>query len=184
MMLLDYFNGTKPSRELEFEVWREVNMIGVPGCDPFSLALALHRRGLKVRIFAENSFDIKGSQVKQLQKLFGKEAPDLLKFAVTQSMKKVRREKMDWERRMAAKNEISEALQDGVVPAIMLLMHEAPHWILLEGESKDGYLFNDPYYEGGGQRKKISYPKFEGCLQAMQRGIRINPCALFVSSAV
>ncbi len=183
VMLLDHFNGTKPSRELEFEVWREVNMIGVPGCDPFSLGLALDRRGLDVKIFAENAFDIKGPQVKRLEKLFGKEAPDLLLFAVNQSMKRVNKEKLEWEKRAPTRREVSEALMDGVVPAYMLMMHEAPHWILIEGEGKGGYVINDPYYEdGGGPGRKISYQRFEECLQAMKVGMKINPGALFVSS--
>ncbi len=182
LMLLDHFNGTRPSRELEFEIWREVNMIGVPGCDPFSLALALNGRGLKVKIFAEGAFEIKGPRVKVVQKLFGKQAPELLQFAVSHSMKRVREEKLDWERRLPSRSEVSEALRDGVVPAFMLMMHEAPHWILIEGEKKGGYLINDPYYEGGGRGKRISYQRFDGCLQAMQTQMRISPGALFVSA--
>ncbi len=184
VMLLDHFNGTKPSRELEFEVWREVNMIGVPGCDPFSLALALNRRGLGVKIFAENAFDIKGPQVKRLEKLFGKQAPELLQFAVAQSMKKVQKEKLEWVKRPPTRREVSEALEDKIVPVYMLMMHEAPHWIIIEGEGKGGYVINDPYYEdGGGPGRKISYVRFEGCLQAMQMAMKISPGAVFVSSS-
>lgn len=184
LMLLDHFNGTKPSRELEFEVWREVNMIGVPGCDPFSLALALNRRGLGVKIFAENAFDIKGPQVKRLQKLFGEQAPELLQFAVGQSMKKVKKEKLDWVKRSPTRREVSEALKDKIVPAIMLMMHEAPHWILIEGEGKGGYVINDPYFEdGAGPGRKISYGRFEGCLRALKVGMKISPGAVFVSSS-
>ncbi len=156
-------------------------MIGVPGCDPFSLALALNRRGLDVKIFAESAFDLKGPGVKAVQKMFGKQAPELLKFAVSYSMKRVRREKLEWEKRLPTRREVSDALKDGVVPAFMLLMHEAPHWILIEGEGKGGYVVDDPYYEGGGPRKKISYQRFEGCLQGLQVGMRISPAALFVS---
>ncbi len=182
LMLLDHFNGTKPSRELEFEVWREVNMIGVPGCDPFSLALALSKRGLDVKIFAESAFDLNGPGVKVVQKMFGKQAPELLQFAVSHSMKMVRKDKLEWEKRLPTRREVSEALKNRVVPAFMLLMHEAPHWILIEGEGKDGYLINDPYYEGGGRGKKISYRRFEGCLRGLQVGMRLSPGALFVSS--
>ncbi len=182
IMLLDHFNGMKPSRELEFEIWREVNMIGVPGCDPFSLALALDRRGLEVKIFARGSFEIKGPRVKLLQKLFGKQAPELLQFAVSQSLKRVRKEKLEWEKRPPTRREVSDALKDKVVPAFMLWMHEAPHWILIEGERKGGYLINDPYYEGGGRGKRISYQRFDGSLEAMQMRMRISPGALFVSS--
>ncbi len=182
LMLLDHFNGTKPSRELEFEVWREVNMIGVPGCDPFSLALALNKRGLDVKIFAESAFDLKGPGVKAVQKIFGKQAPELLQFAVMQSMKRMRKEKLEWEKRLPTRREVSEALRDKVVPAFMLLMHEAPHWILIEGESRGGYLINDPYFEGGGRGKKIAYSRFEGFLRGLKVGMRISPGALFVSS--
>ena len=182
LMLLDHFNGTKPSRELKFEVWREVNMIGIPGCDPFSLALALDRRGLDVKIFAKDAFDLKGPLVKVVEKMFGKQAPELLQFAVLHSMAKVRKEKLDWEKRLPTRSEISAALRDKVVPAYMLLMHEAPHWILIEGAGKGGYLITAPYYEGGGPGKKVSYGRFEGFLQGLQAGMRISPGALFVSS--
>ena len=184
VMLLDHFNGTKPSRELEFEVWREVNMIGVPGCDPFSLALALNRRGLGVKIFADDAFDFKAPQVKVVQKMFGKQAIELLEFAISQSMKAVKKEKLEWEKRIPTKKEVSEALREKSVPAFMLMMHEAPHWILIEGEGKAGYVINDPYYEDrGGPGRKISYGKFDGCVRAMKAGMKVSPGAIFVSSS-
>ncbi len=74
-------------------------------------------------------------------------------------------------------------MKDGIVPAFMLMMHEAPHWILIEDENTNGYVINDPYYEdGGGPGKRISYQRFVGCLQAMKTGMKVSPGALFVSS--
>lgn len=49
----------RPDRALEVELWREATTIigpsGPGGCDPYGLALAAHRRGLRVEIFMSSA---------------------------------------------------------------------------------------------------------------------------------
>lgn len=178
-MLLRYFNGPKSSRELEFEIWREVNLVGVPGCDPYSLALALYRRGLAARIF------VKGETMpdrKLIERRFGKGSAELTRFALNQSMKKVRELGLEIIKRLPSTKEIRDALKSNTVPVFMVYMHSAPHWIVIKGVYRGGYVINDPYHARGGKNIRLSLKKFEQAANNLKKRVRINPNCFFVWS--
>ncbi|MFQ5762525.1 MAG: peptidase C39 family protein, partial [Candidatus Bathyarchaeia archaeon] len=142
LMVLEYFDGIRVSRELEFEVWREVNLIGVPGCDCYGLALALHRMGLGVRIFVEGR--IMSNSLKIIERRFGKGSAELTRFALDHFLDKSVKLGLRVDRMLPSNSEVIDALKSNMVPVFMVYMHSAPHWVVVKGLYRGGYVINDP----------------------------------------
>lgn len=177
LMLLQHFNHCKASRELEFEIWREVNLIGVPGCDSYSLALGLSKRGLGVRIFVEGELMPDRTLI---ERRFGEGSAKLTLFALKHAIKRCIELGLPVEKRLPTGEEIVDALKNGVVPVFMVYMHGAPHWIVVKGTYRNGYVVSDPYYTGGGSDVNITLKRFENSIENLKLKTKINPNCLFV----
>ena len=56
LMVMKHFDrDLEIGRELEFEVWRQCNMIGIKGADPFGLSVPLIDSGYDVRLITQRS---------------------------------------------------------------------------------------------------------------------------------
>lgn len=139
-----------PRRQDEIALWREATTIYAPagpgGCDPFGLAVAALKRGLRATVYLSTpdpvllnraSSDDRREVMRFVQEEFRREAVEL---GAT----------VHW--RAFALEEIGAALDEGAL-AILLIdedhMHVegAPHWVLAHGRSGDAWLVNDPWID-------------------------------------
>jgi len=57
---MKHFNpALEINRQLEFEVWRQCNMIGIKGADPYGLSVPLLDAGYEVRLITQRRTVVK-----------------------------------------------------------------------------------------------------------------------------
>ena len=139
-----------PDRALEVELWREATTIigpsGPGGCDPYGLALAAHRRGLRVEIFMSSAEPI------FLDRASSEERRGLMSFVQAGFRREAEAASLPIETRAFAVEEIRQALDRGF-SALVLIDHApmmgdtCPHWVLVHGHGDGVYFLNDPWIE-------------------------------------
>jgi len=140
----------RPDRALEVELWREATTIigpsGPGGCDPYGLALAAHRRGLRVEIFMSSAEPI------FLDRASSQERRGLMSFVQAGFRREAEAASLPIEARVFAVEEIGQALDRGF-SALVLIDHApmmgdtCPHWVLVHGHGDGVYFLNDPWIE-------------------------------------
>ena len=140
----------RPDRALEVELWREATTIigpsGPGGCDPYGLALAAHRRGLRVEVFmscAEPIF---------LDRASSEERRGLMSFVQAGFKREAEAASLPIDERAFAIEEIGQALDRGFLPLVLIdqavmMGHTCPHWVLVHGHGDGVYFVNDPWIE-------------------------------------
>ena len=75
LMVMKHFHPRlRLGRELEFEVWRQCNMIGIKGADPYGLSIPLSDAGYKVHLTTQYRGIVKYRPWKRrLRRLFSRE---------------------------------------------------------------------------------------------------------------
>lgn len=142
--------STAPDRSLELRLWREATTIfmtsGLGGCEPYGMAVALAKRGLRVelRLSREGPFfldgvrsDEKRTVMRLTQEEFRKEASEL---GVPVRIEPI------------SDRGLTEAFDDGAIAIVLvsgyrMFAKKAPHWLLAHGHD-DGHVFvHDPWVE-------------------------------------
>lgn len=139
-----------PDRALEVELWREATTIigpsGPGGCDPYGLALAAHRRGLRVEIFMSSAEPI------FLDRASSEERRGLMSFVQAGFKRQAEAASLSNEPRAFAVEEIGQALDRGLLALVLIdqapmMGHTCPHWVLVHGHVDGLYFLNDPWIE-------------------------------------
>lgn len=140
----------RPDRALEIELWREATTIigpsGPGGCDPFGLALAAHRRGLRAEIFMSSAEPI------LLDRAASEERRDLMSFVQTGFKREAEAASLPIAPRAFATEEIGRALDRGLLALVLIdqapmMGYTCPHWVLVHGHGDGFYFLNDPWIE-------------------------------------
>jgi ribosomal protein S18 acetylase RimI-like enzyme len=142
--------GLRPDRALEIELWREATTIigpsGPGGCDPYGLALAAHRRGLRVEVFMSSAEPI------FLDRAASEERRGLMSFVQAGFKRDVEAVSLPIEPRAFAVEEITQALDRGLLALVLIdqapmMGYTCPHWVLVHGHGGGLYFLNDPWIE-------------------------------------
>ena len=140
----------RPDRALEVELWREATTIigpsGPGGCDPYGLALAAHRRGLRVEVFMSTADPI------FLDRAASEERRGLMSFVQAGFKRDVEAASVPIEPRAFAVEEIGQALDRGLLALVLIdqapmMGYTCPHWVLVHGHGGGVYFLNDPWIE-------------------------------------
>ncbi|QND57612.1 peptidase C39 family protein [Mesorhizobium huakuii] len=140
----------RPDRALEVELWREATTIigpsGPGGCDPYGLALAAHRRGLRVKMFMSSAEPI------FLDRAASEERRGLMRFVQAGFKHEAEAASLPIEPRAFAIEEIGHALDRGFLALVLIdqavmMGHICPHWVLVHGYGDGVYFLNDPWIE-------------------------------------
>ncbi|WP_095202612.1 peptidase C39 family protein [Mesorhizobium carmichaelinearum] len=140
----------RPDRALEVELWREATTIigpsGPGGCDPYGLALAAHRRGLRVEMFMSSAGPI------FLDRAASEERRGLMRFVQAGFKHEAEAASLPIEPRAFAVEEIGQALDRGFLALVLIdqavmMGHTCPHWLLVHGHGGGVYFVNDPWIE-------------------------------------
>jgi ribosomal protein S18 acetylase RimI-like enzyme len=139
-----------PDRALEVELWREATTIigpsGPGGCDPYGLALAAHRRGLRVEVFMSSAEPI------FLDRAASEERRGLMTFVQTGFKRQIEAASLPIETRAFAVEELAQALDRGLLALVLIdqapmMGYTCPHWVLAHGHGGGIYFLNDPWIE-------------------------------------
>lgn len=151
IMALAWFDrALKPDRRLEFRLWRESTTIfmtsGLGGCEPYGMAVALARRGLRPTIWSSNSKPFFLEQVESAQRR------EIMRFVQEDFKAEAAAKGIAMERRTLTRDAVERALKEQAM-IIMLVSgrrifhHSDPHWVLIHGADAQHFYIHDPWLE-------------------------------------
>lgn len=173
-MALAARNGSKPDRGLEFEVWREANMIGVRGIDQWGLSIPALERGLEATVVSPSGYTFPrqdpADQARRLRERLqeaGREAPsfteqdlELSWYAQQDNRERAQRAGVEWLRREPTLEDVTSVLEQGGFPILLVDLETlsgtwpAPHWVLVDRVEGDEVRLLDPDKGSDGRRTR------------------------------
>lgn len=187
LMVMKYFDrDLEVGRELEFEVWRQCNMIGIKGADPFGLSVPLIDAGYDVRLITKRSKIVEYEPWKRrLLRHFSSEEIELSMFGMKENRQRAlrRRLRVTYKRPVVA--DIQRGIRGDYVPIALVHMGvvhslNIPHWIVVTDTDEEQVVFNDPYPPKGRKGLRLSHVKFQKILDDIGTKIGLSPSILFV----
>lgn len=182
-MVLAHLDGVRPSRRLEFELWRECNLIGVRGTDPWGLAVPLLARGLRVCLIRDRERFVNKRLV---AKRFSKADAELMEWAHRENVRRARRLGLREVPRRPTIPDLERALAAGEVPVALVDMghvHEEPgipHWNVVVDVDDEHVTVHDPYLPRGGPRIRVRHRDFLRMQDDVVKHLKAGRATLFI----
>jgi hypothetical protein len=176
-------------RDLEFEVWRQCNMIGIRGADPYGLSVPLIGAGYEVRLLTQRRRVIDSALWKRrLIHRFSREEVELSLFGMRQNRLRALRRGLKVSFKRPTVDDVMRGLRTGFVPICLVHMGvvhslDIPHWVVVTDASDELVQFNDPYPPKGRKGIHLSHAKFQKILDDIGTRIGFSPSVLFVRRA-
>lgn len=184
-MALKYFNPSgRMEKSLEYDLWRECNMIGIRGADPFGLSVPLLKRGYNVTIISKAPSMMNKSQLKRM-KWLSKEEKELTLFAMGDQKKKALFLGLELLKRDPKLGDIEQALSENKLPIAlvdMTVVHKMkiPHWVIITGmDDKVGWI-NDPYRPKGKKNLRLKLKLIEKMMSDFAKHFNSDKSLLLV----
>jgi hypothetical protein len=187
LMVMKHFDqGLKLGRELEFEVWRECNMIGAKGADPYGLAIPLIDAGYEVHLVTKSKRTVNGRPWRsRLRRVFSREEMELSLFGMRENRQRAMEKHLKVAYRRPRVSDIVREIREGWVPIALVHMGvvhslNIPHWVVVTDGNEEGIVFNDPYPPKGRKGLTLSHLKFQKMLDDIWTKIGMSPSVLYV----
>lgn len=188
LMLFKFFNpSVKLNRTLEFEVWRQCNMIGVRGSDPYGMSVPLLDAGHEVRLVTARRRMIEPEVWnKRLRKhRFTPDDAKLALFGVAENRKRALRRGLAVTQGRLTVERVAASFREGYIPIVLVHMGvvhqlDIPHWVVVTETGEDNITFNDPYPPKGGKQIGVSRKEFQVMLDDVGTRIGLSPSALLI----
>jgi hypothetical protein len=187
LMVMKHFEpGLEIGRELEFEVWRQCNMIGIKGADPYGLSVPLLDAGYEVRLATQRKgiVDYRPWR-RRLKRHFSPEDIELSFFGMRENQRRAlsRHLLVEYKRPIVA--DIVRGVLDRYVPVALVHMGvihslNIPHWVVVTDADEEKVVFNDPYPPKGHKGLRLPHVKFQKILDDIGTRIGMSPSILFV----
>ncbi len=187
LMVMKHFDPSlQVGRELEFEVWRQCNMIGIKGADPYGLSVPLIDEGYEVRLTAQQkrTLDYKAWK-RRLRRIFSSEEIELSLFGMRENRQRANRRGLPVTYKRPVVADLILAVRHGLVPIALVHMGvihslNIPHWVVVTGVDEENVVFNDPYPPKGHKGLGLPHVKFQKILDDIGTRIGLSPSVLFV----
>jgi hypothetical protein len=186
LMVMKHFNPKlKLNRQLEFEIWRQCNMIGIRGADPYGLSVPLVDAGFEVRLVTQRSKAIDLEQWrKRLRNRFSKEEIELSLFGMKDNQRRALGRNLEVEYRRPVVADIIRGIHENYVAIALVHMGvvhrlNIPHWVVITEADRERVVFNDPYPPKGKRGLVLSHQRFQKILDDIGTKIGMSPSILF-----
>jgi hypothetical protein len=173
-------------RELEFEVWRQCNMVGIKGADPYGLSVPLIDAGYEVRLVTQRRriVDPKPWRRRLIRHLSSEEI-ELSLFGMKENQRRALSRNLPVHYNRPVVADIIRGVREGFVPIALVHMGvvhslNIPHWVVVTDADRDSVVFNDPYPPKGRRGLRLSHAKFQKILDDIGTRIGLSPSILFV----
>ena len=188
LMIFKFFNSNlKLNRTLEFEVWRQCNMIGVKGADPFGMSVPLLDAGYEVRLLTQRrsmiDSDLWRSRIQEIR--LTPEDEDLAVFGIAENKKRALGRGLTVVYSRLTVERVAKSFYEGFIP--MALVHmgvvhqlDIPHWVVVTDVGDDHVAFNDPYPPKGGKNIRVSREEFRQMLGDVGIRFGLSPSVIFI----
>ena len=173
-------------RALEFEVWRQCNMIGVRGADPYGLSVPLLDAGFEVRLITKRKSAVDYRLWKQrLKNRFASEDVELSFFGMKENQRRALRRGLSVSYKRPTVANVLGGVLEGSVPVALVHMGvihslNIPHWVVVTDADDENVIFNDPYPPKGRKDLVLSHEKFQKIIDDIGTRIGMTPSVLFV----
>jgi hypothetical protein len=193
-------DGAKPHRDLEFELWREANMIGVRGIDQWGLAIPALARGLEATVVsgAEHTFPREDHEEaaqrirERLEETGEDDVPhftpqdlELSWYAQQRNRERAREAGVRWLRRRPRQADVASAVEQGAAPVLLVDLETlsgtwpAPHWVVVDAVDGDRVRVLDPDMGEPG-RRTLPWRELEDAMDVSR--YEAQPCAVVLGS--
>jgi hypothetical protein len=186
LMVMKHFDPKlKLNRDLEFEVWRQCNMIGTRGADPFGLAVPLIETGLEVRLITQRKRVIDEKTWKhRLLRHFSREEIELSFFGIRENQRRALKRNLSVQYKRPTVFDIVSSVRAGFVPIALVHMGvihslNIPHWVVITDADEEKVVFNDPYPPKGRRGLVLPPEKFQKIINDIGTRIGMSPSVLF-----
>jgi len=187
LMVMKHFEPKRAiHRDLEFEVWRQCNMIGIKGADPYGLSVPLLDAGYEVRLLTERRRTVDIDQWRRrLVRRFPREDVELSFFGMRQNRLRALKRGLKVRFKRPAVKDIILGLGDDYAPIALVHMGvvhslNIPHWVAVTDADEESVRFNDPYPPKGRKDLVLSPAKFQKIIDDIGVKIGFSPSVLFV----
>ena len=188
LMIFKFFAPhLKLNRTLEFEVWRQCNMIGVRGSDPFGMSVPLLDAGYDVHLATQRRKmidpDLWRRRLREYS--FTPEDAKLAVFGIAENKKRALGRGLTVEYDRLTVERVARSCREGFVPIALVHMGvvhqlDIPHWVVVTDVGEDHVAFNDPYPPKGGKGIRVNRQEFQKMLDDVGTRIGLSPSAIFV----
>lgn len=188
LMIFKYFNaGLKLNRSLEFEVWRQCNMIGVRGADPFGMSVPLLDAGLEVRLVTQRrqmiEYEVWRKRARGYR--FTAEEADLAVFGAAENRKRALARGLTVEYGRLTVERVGGFFRQGFIPLALVHMGvvhqlDIPHWVVVRDIEGRHVSFNDPYPPKGGKGLCVCRDEFQKMLDDVGLRIGMSPSVVLI----
>jgi len=187
VMVMKHFNqGIKASRRLEFEIWRQCNMIGVRGADPYGLSVPLIDAGYEVRLITKHKKVVDYDLWKRRRRRhFSADDLALSLFGMNENRQRALKRRLAVRYKRPVVEDIVQGVDDRFVPITLVHMGvvhslNIPHWVVVIDADEELVTFNDPYPPKGRMGIKLPHAKFQRMLDDIGTRIGFSPSILLV----
>lgn len=185
-MVMKHFDPKiKLSRDLEFEVWRQCNMIGIRGADPYGLSVPLIDAGLEVRLVTLRKRVVDERPWRhRLLRHFSREEIELSFLGMRENRRRALYRNLPVQYKRPVVADILRGVQEEFVPIALVHMGvvhslNIPHWVVITDADEEKIVFNDPYRPKGRRGLVLSHKKFQKILDDIGTRIGMSPSILF-----
>ena len=186
LMVMKHFDPKiKMNRHLEFEVWRQCNMIGIRGADPFGLAVPLIDAGFEVRLVTQRKKVVEEKPWRnRLFRHFSREEIELSFYGMRENQRRALNRNLAVQYKRPLIADIVRGVRDEFVPIALVHMGvvhhlNIPHWVVIADVDEERVVFNDPYPPKGRRGLVLSHAKFQKILDDIGTRIGMSPSVLF-----
>ncbi len=187
LMVMKHFDPTlNLSRELEFEVWRQCNMIGIKGADPYGLSVPLMDAGYEVRLITQRRRTVDYKPWKRrLLRYFSSEEIELSLFGMKENERRAVNRRLPVTYKRPVVEDVIRRVRVGFVPIALVHMGvvhslNIPHWVVVADADGENVVFNDPYPPKGRKGLRLSHVKFQKILDDIGTRIGLSPSVLLI----
>jgi len=186
LMVMKHFDPRiELTRQFEFEIWRNCNMIGTKGADPFGLAVPLIDAGFEVHLITQRRtmVDTKHWKRRLTRAGFTLQEAELSIFGIRQNKLRALSRNLPVKYKRPAVRDITTAVAAGYVPIALVHMGvvhslNVPHWVVVTDVNEESVTFNDPYPPKGRRGLRLSQTKFQEILDNIGIKIGMSPSVL------
>lgn len=188
LMIFKYFDPhLKLNRTMEFEVWRQCNMIGVRGSDPYGMCVPLLDAGYEVHLTTqhEKMVDPRLWRRRLLEHSFTPEDARLAIFGIAENRKRALGRGLMLTHRRLTVERVASSFSEGFITIALVHMGvvhqlDIPHWVVVTDIGADYVAFNDPYPPKGGMGISVTHDEFQRMLDDVGTRIGLSPSAIFI----
>ena len=174
-------------RAQEFDLWRQCNLIGIRGADPFGMSVPLLDAGHEVCLithrFSASTANLRFERMRE--RGFSEDEVALAAFGMADNRRRARERGLPITYGRLTVQRVAEGFRKGFVPIVLVHMGvihqlDIAHWIVVTEAGEGNMTFHDPYPPKGGRHLRVSHDQFQQMIDQVGARLGHSPSALFV----